>query len=155
MTKNREGRTRNGAPKGPLPPEGLLPPEGPHLVLRFKLWLDRGGKAFGEGPLRLLQLVGERGSLRQAAAELNMSYNKAWRLLKTMEARLGFDLIERSVGGVSGGGSRLTPAAEAMVSRYRAMRDEAAQALAAIFERHFGAGLPEAESCRKEEEAEG
>jgi len=43
------------------------------LTLRFKLWLDRGGKAFGLGPLKLLRLVRERGSLRQAAAEMSMS----------------------------------------------------------------------------------
>lgn len=108
------------------------------LNLRFKLWLDRGGKAFGLGPLKLLRLVRDRGSLRQAAAEMSMSYNKAWHLLRDLEARLGFSLVERSVGGASGGGSRLTREAEELVDAYGALYEEAEVMLRDLFARHFG-----------------
>ncbi|NLG66360.1 MAG: LysR family transcriptional regulator, partial [Actinobacteria bacterium] len=84
----------------------------------FKVWLDRDGKAFGEGPQRLLEGVDRTGSLRQAAMELNMSYNKAWRLLRALEDKLGFALLERSAGGLGGGGSQLTEGARDLMRRF-------------------------------------
>jgi len=45
---------------------------------------------FGQGPCRLLRCVEKTNSLHQAAHEMGMSYNKAWRLVRLMEERLGF-----------------------------------------------------------------
>jgi molybdate transport system regulatory protein len=75
------------------------------MRIMYKIWLDCDGKAFGDGPYQLLRLVDKTGSLRKAAAEMNMSYRKAWLMLNTMEERLGFALLDRKVGGVAGGGS--------------------------------------------------
>ena len=66
-----------------------------------------------------------------------MSYNKAWRILHAAEERLGFALLDRSVGGSLGGGSHLTPEARDLVTRYRAVAADAAEALEAVFQRHF------------------
>ena len=76
------------------------------MQLKYKLWLDYRGRAFGDGPARLLAGVEEHGSLRKAAQELGMSYNKAWRIIHAAEQRLGFPLLDRSVGGSLGGGSQ-------------------------------------------------
>ncbi len=102
-----------------------------------KLWLDYGGRAFGDGPARLLTGVDNSGSLRKAAQELGMSYNKAWRIMHAAEERLGFALLDRSVGGSLGGGSHLTPQARELVTRYQAAAAEVDEALEAIFQRHF------------------
>ena len=83
--------------------------ETPVMRLAYKIWLDYRGRAFGDGPARLLDGVERAGSLRKAATELGMSYNKAWRILHAAEQRLGFALLDRSVGGSLGGGSHLTP----------------------------------------------
>jgi molybdate transport system regulatory protein len=107
------------------------------MRLMYKLWLDSRGRAFGDGPARLLGGVQEWGSLRKAALELGMSYNKAWRILHAAEERLGFALLDRSVGGSLGGGSHLTPEAEDLISRYRAVATEAEEALQTVFQRHF------------------
>jgi len=55
---------------------------GGPVRLRYKVWLEHEelGKAFGDGPLEVLERVERSGSLRQAAAEMGMSYNKAWYL---------------------------------------------------------------------------
>jgi len=108
------------------------------LKIAYKVWLDCNGKAFGEGPDRLLQRVEATGSLHRAAADMKMSYRKAWLMLKTMERRLGFALLERKVGGVSGGGSRLTPEARAFMKRYEAFRQEVEGSLREIYHKHFG-----------------
>lgn len=108
------------------------------MRIRYKIWLDCDGKAFGEGPDRLLRKVEATGSLHKAAADMKMSYRKAWLLLNAMERRLGITLLERRVGGVSGGGSRLTQDARDFMKRYEAFRREIEEALGRIYEKHFG-----------------
>ncbi len=108
------------------------------MRLLYKLWLDYRGRAFGDGPARLLDGVERTGSLRKAAQDLGMSYNKAWRILHAAEQRLGFPLLDRSIGGVTGGGSRLTPEGEDLLRRYRALAEEVSEVLEAAFTRHFG-----------------
>jgi molybdate transport system regulatory protein len=107
------------------------------MRLRYKLWLDYRGRAFGDGPARLLAGVEEWGSLRKAAQELGMSYNKAWRILHAAEERLGFPLLDRSVGGTLGGGSNITPEARDLMTRYRALASEAEVVLEQVFQHHF------------------
>ena len=107
------------------------------MQLKYKLWLDYRGRAFGDGPARLLAGVDQSGSLRKAAQELGMSYNKAWRILHAAEERLGFPLLDRSVGGSLGGGSSITPEARDLMVRYQAVAAEADEVLERVFERHF------------------
>ncbi|HEY5528771.1 MAG TPA: LysR family transcriptional regulator [Thermoleophilia bacterium] len=115
------------------------------MKLAYKIWLDYNGRAFGSGPARLLDGVERTGSLRKAAAELGMSYNKAWRILHAAEQRLGFPVLERSVGGTLGGGSALTPRGLDLVTRYRALQSEAEVVLREVFDRHFGDWVDPAE----------
>lgn len=107
------------------------------MRLMYKLWLDYRGRAFGDGPARLLDGVQQSGSLRRAAQDLGMSYNKAWRILHAAEQRLGFPLLDRSVGGTLGGGSQLTPETEDLLRRYRALAAEVAEITQVAFDRHF------------------
>ncbi len=107
------------------------------MRLNYKIWLDYRGRAFGDGPARLLAGVEQYGSLRKAAQELGMSYNKAWRILHAAEQRLGFPLLDRSVGGSLGGGSNITPEARDLMTRYQALAAEAADVLDNVFQRHF------------------
>ena len=107
------------------------------MRLMYKLWLDYRGRAFGDGPARLLDGVQEWGSLRKAALELGMSYNKAWRILRAAEQRLGFPLLDRSVGGSLGGGSHLTAEARDLARRYKGLAADADRALEAVFQKHF------------------
>ena len=78
------------------------------MKIDYKVWLDNHGKAFGDGPYEFLKRVEESHSLHRAAKEMRMAYSKAWRLVGSMEKRLGFLLIEHKVGGLFGGGSRVT-----------------------------------------------
>jgi N-terminal domain of molybdenum-binding protein len=106
--------------------------------LAWKLWLENDDKVFGPGPAQLLEHVAQSGSLRKAAAELDMSYSKAYWTLRAMEDRLGFALLTRTVGGASGGGSKLTPEALDLLTRYRALEAEAEMTLQELFAKHFG-----------------
>jgi len=103
----------------------------------YRIWFDSQGKAFGEGPYRLLKGVVETGSLHQAAVQMRMSYRKAWNTLNQIEGRLGFALLERKVGGTSGGGSTITPAGKDLMCHYEEFRREVKQAIEDIYQNHF------------------
>lgn len=106
---------------------------------KFKLWIEKkGGKVFGDGPCDILQRVSRTGSLRTAAMEIRMSYSQAWRLIDTLERKLGFPLLVKRAGGASGGGSELTVQGEELVRRFALYRREAEQALQRLFQEHFG-----------------
>ena len=108
------------------------------MKIACKIWLDHHGKAFGEGPYELLKRVEKTNSLHQAAHQMGMSYSKAWKLIQTMEKRLGFFLLDRKVGGRSGGGSRVTPKAKEFMSNYGRFRKEIVVVIKKIFQKHFG-----------------
>jgi molybdate transport system regulatory protein len=107
------------------------------MRLAYRLWLDAGGRAFGEGPAALLDLVRTEGSLSRAAAQMGMSYNKAWRTLHAAEARLGFALLERHIGGEHGGGSRLSPEGAELLRRYHALQADVGRELEKLYRKHF------------------
>ncbi|MBM4348338.1 MAG: LysR family transcriptional regulator [Deltaproteobacteria bacterium] len=107
------------------------------MKVAYKIWLDHHGKAFGDGPWELLKGVQKTKSLHRAALRMGMSYNKAWRLMETVEKRLGFALIERKTGGSFGGGSQITPEAKRLMDRYGRFRKEAGKTLEKIFRDHF------------------
>ena len=111
---------------------------GIRMKVIYKIWLDRGGSAFGEGPYRLLKGVEEKGSLWQAAAAMEMAYSKAQRIMSCCERNLGFALTTRQAGGVSGGGSKVTSEAAGLMRKYEEIRAQAQQAIGETYRKHFG-----------------
>ncbi|QRN86763.1 LysR family transcriptional regulator [Clostridia bacterium] len=107
------------------------------LNLKFKIWLENDGKAFGDGPYQLLIGVNNLGSLRKAAQDMNMSYSLAHKLIKSLEVELGYPLIERTVGGAGGGGSSLTKEAKDLMQNYHSFIQEAEAALNQLFHKYF------------------
>lgn len=89
-------------------------------LLSYKLGvrLYRGEKCFGPGIAELLRRVERTHSLRAAAAEMEMAYSKAWRIVKETERALGFDLLCSTAGGRNGGGAVLTEEGRAMLKKY-------------------------------------
>jgi molybdate transport system regulatory protein len=108
------------------------------MKISYKVWLDHDGKAFGDGPYELLTRVEKTKSLRQAANQMGMAYSKAWRLIRTLEERLGFVLLDRKTGGRSGGGSRVTSKAKELMEHYERFRKDVDKVLERVFQRHFG-----------------
>lgn len=103
----------------------------------FKIWIEQNGKVFGEGPYALLKGVEKTGSLRQVAGQMGMAYSKAWKLIQTIEQRLGFSLLDRKVGGRTGGGSRITLQARQLMLCYGRFREEAEEAIERIYLKQF------------------
>jgi len=104
----------------------------------YKVWLDNEGKAFGEGPYQLLKHVEATGSLHRAASDLRISYRKAWATLHRAETKLGFALLERKIGGVSGGGSELTDEGKTLLANYEKFREEIKTLVEKAYLKHLG-----------------
>jgi molybdate transport system regulatory protein len=67
------------------------------------------GHTASDKRLEVLRRVGQTGSISQAAREAGISYKAAWQAIETLSSLSGLPLVERSVGGVGGGGARITP----------------------------------------------
>lgn len=68
------------------------------------------GYAQADKRLEILHLVGQHGSISQAARSAGISYKAAWQAVHTLTNLAGEPLVDSSVGGTGGGGARLTPA---------------------------------------------
>ena len=107
---------------------------------KLRVWVTFGESIkFGDGRARLLELIEERGSLKKAAQELEMSYRNAWGYLRDLEEAAGFKFVERVPGGGPGSGMRLTRAGKRFLERYRKFRSGLDEAAKRHFERSFGA----------------
>jgi len=98
----------------------------------YKLWLETDeGPVFGPGVYSLLRKIQEKGTLKEAAASLGMSYRYAWGLIKKAEEKLGTPLISATKGGRHGGGSTdITELGRRYVKdfeRFRRMLDEVSE----------------------------
>ena len=110
----------------------------PGMEPRVKLWVEEDGKlVLSDYRVRLLALIDETGSLADAAAELRLSYRRAWGKVREIEQNLGTALVESAAGGAGGGGSRLTPEGKRLVALYQRFQDAMRRDLAQEFEQTF------------------
>jgi molybdate transport system regulatory protein len=100
-------------------------------MLRLTIRIDfDGAQSFGPGKARLLELIDAHGSIRSAAAAMNMSYRHAWLLVQAVEDTFGAPVIATSTGGAKGGGAKLTELGRTLIARYRLIESAAAKAAA-------------------------
>lgn len=91
------------------------------LQWKVTLRIMAGDKAFGPGVAMVLKGIAADGSLQGAAKRMNMSYSKAWTIIKNAEKIWGFPLTQRHAGGKKGGFSVLTPQAVYILEKYDVM----------------------------------
>ncbi len=75
----------------------------------------------GPGKADLLEAIRRRGSLRAAAAELEMSYMRAWNLVQTMNRAFRDRVVETERGGAGRGHALLTRTGVLVLAAYREM----------------------------------
>lgn len=85
-----------------------------------ELWLSVGEVAFlGERRIVLLEQIGERGSITQAAKAAGISYKAAWDAIDAMNNLAPAPLVATATGGRGGGGTRLTDEGRRLIQAYR------------------------------------
>ena len=63
-------------------------------------------RALGPGKIRLLELIGERGSISAAGREMGMAYTRAWQLVEALNNVFDAPLVQVQHGGERGGGAK-------------------------------------------------
>lgn len=88
-------------------------------TIRLHIWLENQGELyFGIGRAQLLFNIQQHGSIKKAAACMNMSYRAAWGKIQQSEQALGVKLVESR--GAKCAGVRLTPAGEELADLFLA-----------------------------------
>lgn len=89
------------------------------------IWLEGNGtRFFGPGPVELLQLIEETGSINQAAKKMGMSYKKAWEIVSRLNEMVDSPMVITATGGEKGGGSSISEEAKQMIAWYLGLREK-------------------------------
>jgi molybdate transport system regulatory protein len=84
----------------------------------------RGGALGNKRWLDLLASVGETNSISAAAKVVGLTYKAAWDAIDAMNNLSDQPLVQRSVGGKGGGGTRLTAKGQQLVKTFRMVEEE-------------------------------
>ncbi len=87
----------------------------------------------GPGKAALLDAIERRGTIRDAANDLDMSYMRAWKLVQTMNAGFREPLVIVHRGGSERGGAELTATGRAVLRLYRALESDTLKATKATW----------------------
>ncbi len=96
--------------------------------LSIRIDFEPSGSALGPGMVQLLERIAEMGSIRRAAAAMDMSYRKAWLLIQEVQKTFDGPVVTAEVGGVAGGGTQLTALGNTLLNIYHRIESRAADA---------------------------
>ena len=106
---------------------GKSSPAAPRLNPRLRVTCGRD-IAIGPGKIELLALLVETGSLSEAARRLDMSYMRAWLLVKAMNKCFGEPVAVAERGGKTGGGMKVTATGRRVLKLYQKMERDSLRA---------------------------
>ena len=87
------------------------------------------GATIGPGQAAILEEIMDAGSIAAASRRMNMSYKRAWYLVKSINISFGKPLVVMQKGGRLGGSAVLTPLGKEVLMRYRRMEKLTAKAI--------------------------
>jgi molybdate transport system regulatory protein len=93
---------------------------------KLTLRIDFGARrSVGPGKIRLLEAIGDTGSISKAGRLLGMSYRRAWLLIDDMNRCFRDAVVTAKPGGSQGGGAILTKFGAELIRDYRAIEQAA------------------------------
>jgi molybdate transport repressor ModE-like protein len=90
----------------------------------IKLTFAAKTRFFGPGTVMLLKEIETTGNVREACANCGFSYSKGWTIIRKSEQVLGYKIVERQVGGQSGGSAKVTANGRALMKVYEELYEE-------------------------------
>jgi len=85
--------------------------------------------AFGPGKAELLEHIDRTGSISEAAKAMEMSYMRAWTLVKSLDRGFSEPLVQKTRGGNTKGGAVLSNTGRQVLILYRQMEAAAKTAV--------------------------
>jgi molybdate transport system regulatory protein len=99
----------------------------PRLLPRLRIVWDET-IVLGPGKADLLEAIERTGTIREAAEGMEMSYMRAWKLVRTMNEAFRDELVTSTRGGTEGGRAELTDAGREALRLYRQLERESLEA---------------------------
>jgi molybdate transport system regulatory protein len=99
---------------------------------------ERGLPFCGLGMVRLLEAIGQTGSVREAVDAMGISYSKGWKLLARIEEYLQVAVVDRQQGGKGGGKSALTPEGTRFLEKHKAFIADCNEEVNKVFQKYYG-----------------
>lgn len=113
-------RTTRSAGRVTRKPRAAATASDPQSAITLTLRIDLGTVgAVGPGKIRLLELIGETGSISAAGRAMGMSYRQAWLLIDSLNSTFREPATATLSGGAKGGGADLTPFGKTLIRIYR------------------------------------
>jgi molybdate transport system regulatory protein len=92
----------------------------------IKLQIDfPGGVRLGPGKVALLEAIDSAGSLSRAAAEIGMSYRRAWLFMQQINQAFDQVAVATPEHGHGGGPAKLTDFGRELIRQYRSIEKKA------------------------------
>ena len=92
---------------------------------------------FGPGVRDLLLNIESEKSVRAASEKMQISYSKAWKIIRNVEKAMGESAVIRIHGGTDGGSASLTPACKTLLKKYMDFENKSRMANQKVFEEIF------------------
>ncbi len=110
------------------------------MLPKLNVWLEKDGDVvLSQWRVKLLETIGETGSISAAAEKLGVPYRRAWEKVQEIEAGLGEKVVDTAIGGVHGGGARLTEAGRRAIAQFHAFADGLDDEIKRRYRQTFGA----------------
>ena len=98
--------------------------------IKLGVYLSEKEHKLGPGKVRLLEAIGDCGSISAAARSMGMAYRHAWELVDELNRCFATPVVTMSVGGRDGGGAKLTPWGQELIDRFHRMEEATRRAIA-------------------------
>ncbi len=95
----------------------------PGYAIKGKIWIEKDGELYmGWGRVMLLERIDKFGSIAEAARSMGLAYRNAWLWVEAMNRLAPKPLVEKKVGGVGGGYTRVTEEGRGVIDYYKRLR---------------------------------
>ena len=112
-------------------------------AIKALLQLRKGADSrIGADRIRLLEVIGELGSISAAAKALDLSYKGAWDAVQALNNLFERPLVSAQPGGRAGGAAAVTPAGQAVILAFRKVETELGQVIEQLEQHLADSGSP-------------
>ena len=99
--------------------------------------VENGEGFFGPGVRDLLLNIDREKSVKAACESMQISYSKAWKIIRNVEKAMGESAVIRIHGGADGGSARLSESCRMLLNRYTRAEKRSNEAIRAILDEEF------------------
>lgn len=100
--------------------------------------VENGDGFFGPGVRDLLLNIDSEKSVKAASEKMQISYSKAWKIIRNVEKAMGEEAVIRVHGGSDGGSATLSDACRTLLKQYMEFERKCRVAEQKVFEEVFG-----------------